>query len=340
MSEIRLDLLHDQYVLIAPERLHRPDFYKNGKEKITSSKTCPFCDGHESMTPPEIYALRDNEPNLSKWQTRVVPNLFKAVQIELEDHSKRQGLFESIPGFGAHEVLVDTPVHDKDIVDLDSDAIENWLRTIVHRIVDLRKDMRLIHLNVFKNYGVNSGATQEHPHTQLLALPVMPRIELNFLERNMEYYRQHGRGKLQDILENEKYSKEKRVVAEFGDFIAFCPFASSFPFEVMIAPRRNISNLDECNHDDIIDLSLIIQNVFEKLHRQLGEFDYNLYFRLAPLNINFENEDYMPYIHKNFRFNLRIIPRIYRLGGFELSTNMAINPVSPQECASLLNSKG
>ena len=335
MSNIRLDLLNDKYVLIAPERLHRPDFYKRTLADM-SKKNCPFCEGHEDMTPSEIYAARDNQPNTPGWKTRVVPNLYKAVQVELQSGSKMQGMFETIQGVGAHEVLIDSPNHDKDIVTLDASHIELWLKSMIQRIVDLKRDQRLIYLNIFKNYGENSGATQRHPHTQLMALPVMPKDELDFLKRNFDYYKKYGRGLVQDIVENEKISKESRVIEEIGDFIAYCPFASSFPFEVTIAPLKDISSLELCDSQELENLSFMVKTVFEKLHKQLGEFDYNLYFRLAPLNKNFENEEYLSHIQNNFRFTLHIVPRIYRLGGFELSTNMTINPVSPEECARLL----
>ena len=337
MSEIRRDRLHNQYVLIAPERLRRPDLLVTKKVNALQYR-CPFCEGNEQLTPPEIYAIRDNEPNTPGWKTRVVPNLYKAVQVELEDHSRRDGMFESIPGVGAHEVLIDSVCHECGIEGLDTHATENWLRSMIIRIKDLKHDKRLIHLSIFKNFGSTSGATQEHPHTQILALPVVPQNELRFLERNMQYYRRHGRGKVEDILENELACKE-RIVEEIGDFVAFCPYASSFPFEVMIAPKHNLSSLEECSRNDVTDLALLVRHVFQKLTHQLGNFDYNLFFRLAPLNANFENEPYMPYLHKNYRFTIRITPRIYRLGGFEISTGMAINPVSPEECAALLNSK-
>lgn len=338
MSEIRLDRIHNQYVLIAPERLHRPDLNEPKNCIDSLEHRCPFCEGNESLTPPEVYAMRENMPNTSGWKTRVVPNLYKAVQIELEDKSRRESMFESIPGVGAHEVLIDSPCHDCGLEEIDSQSIENWLRTMIVRIEDLKKDTRFIHLNIFKNFGYKAGASQEHPHTQILALPIMPQDELVFLERNMKYYHRHGRGIMEDILQNEM-SDKKRIVAEIGSFTAFCPYASSFPFEVMIVPKHNFMSLEQCSRDDISSLAVIIKDVFQKLTSQLGKFDYNLYFRLAPLNPNFENEGYMPYMEKNYRFTLRIIPRIYRLGGFELSTGMGINPVSPEECVSLFNSK-
>jgi len=338
MSEIRLDRIHNQYVLIAPERLHRPDLNQPKTNIDPLGHRCPFCEGNEALTPPEVYAMRDNTPNTTGWKTRVVPNLYKAVQIELEDKSRRESMFESIPGVGAHEVLIDSTCHDCGIEELDAQSIENWLRTMIVRIVDLKKDTRFIHLNIFKNFGYKAGSTQEHPHTQILALPIMPQDELVFLERNMKYYHRHGRGIMEDILQNE-ISDKKRIVSEIGNFVAFCPYASSFPFEVMIVPTQNFMSLEQCSREDVKSLSVIVKEVFQKLTKQLGEFDYNLYFRLAPLNSNFENESYMPYMHKNYRFTLRIIPRIYRLGGFELSTGMSINPVSPEECVSLFNSK-
>ena len=338
MSEIRVDLLHNKQTIIAPERLHRPDSYQHSSLAKATKETCPFCEGNESMTPSEIFAIRDNQPNSTKWKTRVVPNLYKAVQVELKNTSKRDGMFESFRGVGAHEVLIDSPNHDKDIVKLETDYISLWLNTMIKRVEDLRQDIRLIHLGIFKNYGRNSGATLEHPHTQLLALPLMPKSKLEFLKQNFNYHKKHGRSLLQDIVENEKNFKQ-RVIAENSDFLAYCPFASSFPFEVIIAPLTNISSLENCTQKEVENLSETIKKTFIKLYRQLGEFDYNLYFELPPINKNFENEAYFSTIKENFRFYIRIIPRIYRLGGFELSTDMEINPISPEKCSTLLNQK-
>lgn len=334
MSEIRLDRIHNQYVLIAPERLHRPNVSTNIK-KVSAKVTCPFCEGNEELTPQEVFAVRSNEANTPGWSTRVVPNLYKAVQVELDDISKRDGMFEYIPGVGAHEILIDSPCHECDIGELSTKALEDWLRSMIIRIDDLQKDQRLVHLSIFKNFGVNAGATQKHPHTQILALPVMPKNELNFLDRNMKYYTRHGRGIVEDILHNEVLADE-RIVYEIGGFIAFCPYASAYPFEVMIAPKENIPNLNKCSRKEVSDLGVMLKRLYERLYKQLGRFDYNLFFHMSPLNENFENEEYMSTLNKNYRFYIRITPRIYRLGGFEISTSMAINSVLPEECAKLL----
>jgi UDPglucose--hexose-1-phosphate uridylyltransferase len=334
MSEIRHDRLHDHYVLIAPERMRRPDTLSTKSSSI-SEHSCPFCEGHEKMTPPEIYAIRDNHANENGWHVRVIPNLYKVVQIELEDYSKIDGMFKSRPGLGAHEIVIDTPCHDCHLANLDSLQIGKWLSAVSMRIADLRHDKRLVHISVFKNHGENAGATQSHPHTQIIALPVEPHNTLRLMEKDFQYYRRHGRGKVEDILENER-NKELRMISQKGDFVAFCPFASSFPFEVMIAPTRALSTLDDLNRDDIAHLSELIKEVFMRLDAQLGDFNYNLSFNMAPLNSNFENEPYFPHLKKYYRMTIRIMQRIYRLVGFELSTGMLINPVEPEEAAKLL----
>ena len=334
MSEIRLDKLHNQYVIIAPERLHRPNL-REKSYKIKMHASCAFCNGHENLTPPEVFAIRDNGANAPYWKTRVIPNLFKAVQIELDNISKRDGMFESMAGLGAHEILIDTPCHDCDMDDLSNESIENWLRSLIIRIDDLSKDTRLVHMSIFKNSGQNAGATQNHPHTQILALPVMPSNEMDFLQRNFKYYQEHGRGLVQDIVYNEQRDNE-RIIHTHGSFVAYCPFASAFPFEVIISPTENIVSLHKCKRKEVSDLALIIKKVFDMLRVQLGKFDYNLSFHLPPINNNFENEPYMASLDKNFIFNIRITPRIYTLAGFEISTSMAINSVEPEECAKLL----
>lgn len=338
MSEIRLDRLHNQYVLIAPERLHRPDHLFVEKQ-TTPMDNCPFCEGNESMTPPEIFAMRNGAADMPGWRTRVVPNLYKAVQIEPDAGSRRQGMFESYDGVGAHEVVIDSPCHDCRKGVLSELQLKEWLQTIAIRVGDLRKDSRLIYMSIFKNHGEHAGATQPHPHTQIIALPVMPRDELVFLEKKLQYYRRHGRSKIEDILENEKQLGE-RIIESSGDFVAFCPYAGSFPFEVMIAPMRNLLYLDELNRDDFVHLARLLRRVFGRLDTQLGDFHFNIAFRMAPTNRNFENDPYFPYLRESFRFTIRIMPRIYRLGGFEVGTGMMINPVAPEEAARLLREAG
>ncbi len=334
MSDIRRDRLYDRYVLIAPERMRRPDKL-SAKSMVDDIDSCPFCEGHEHMTPAEIYAIRDGDIDAKGWSVRVIPNLYKALQVELDDYSQNDGMFESRRGVGAHEVVIDTTDHHGRFSAMSVSHINNWLSAISSRISDLRNDGRLIYASVFKNSGEGAGATQPHPHTQILALPIMPDNVLRMMEKNLQYYRRHGRGKVEDILANE-IRAGIRIVAQKGDFTAYCPFASSYPFEVIIAPRRALMSIDDLNRDDMAHLAQLISEVFKRLDSQLGNFDYNLAFNLSPLNSNFENEEYFSHLYKYNRMTIRIMPRIYRLGGFELSTGILINPVEPEEAAKLL----
>ncbi len=333
MSEIRFDRLHNKYVIIAPERQHRPNLPK--RERVQTPKKCPFCEGNEVLTPPEIFALRENAANTKGWHTRVVPNLYKAVQIETQTSSVREGFFESVSGFGAHEVIIDSPCHSCTMTELGSEGIEKWLRTMIVRINDLQKDKRLVSLQLFKNSGKAAGATQEHPHSQVIALPIVPMKQLEFLQRNAEYYHLHGRGIVEDVVYNEKMART-RVVAENDIFVAYAPYASFFAFEIIIAPTKVLSSLSQCSREELKTLSLLLEDVFAKLEVQLDIFDFNIAFYMAPLNENFENEAYMRDIEQNFTFYIRIMPRIYTLGGFELPTEMAMNSVAPEMAAKLL----
>jgi len=334
MSEIRYDKIHNQYVIIAVERLHRPNI-STTKTPKNSKKECPFCEGNESLTPPEIFAIRENEANKKGWKTRVIPNLYKALQIEEQNLSQRDGFFEYLKGFGAHEIIIDSPCHKKDFASFKKNEILNWLKTINVRISDLKNDKRLIEIVVFKNSGKNAGATQPHPHTQIIALPMMSKNSIDFLERNSKYYEIHGRGIIEDVAHNEKIAS-KRVIEQTDNFIAYCPYASSFSFEVIIAPLKVIPSTNRCSKEELIELSSILQSVFKMLKRQLDRFDYNITFHIAPLNEHFENEKYIKDIDKNFSFYIRIMPRIYMIAGFELSTHMSINSIEPEFCAKLL----
>lgn len=340
MSKIRYDFLHNEYVIIAPERLHRPNVsLLKKREKIETVAKCPFCKGNEALTGQEIFAIYKNPADKSSWQIRVIPNLYKAVQIETEFKMQREGFFESINGYGAHEIIIDTPCHNCTLADLEIEDIENWLKTIAFRKADLTKDKQMKYFIAFKNSGKRAGASQEHPHTQIIALPVVPKSKIDFLQRNSEYYRKFGHGILEDIIYNEKTEKV-RVVKELGNFIAFCPYASAFAFEVMIAPLQNFFDLNDCSNKDLSDLALLVSDTFKALYRELGDFDFNISFEFAPINSNFEEKAYMQDLRDNYRFYIRIIPRIFTLAGFEVATNMAINPIMPKECAQFLRGDG
>jgi len=335
MSEIRYDRLHDCHVLIAPERLHRPDDVAKTEKSHHRVAKCPFCEGNEALTPPEIFALREagsyaNEPG---WKTRVVPNLYKAVQIETP-HKHHFGLFEYHEGFGAHEVIIDTPEHRTSMMQWSEKEVVDWLTTLGMRVADLRRDRRIAYISLFKNEGAAAGATQPHSHSQLIGLPILPALQRDYFTRCAHHFRDHGTALIAAMIGHEREAR-KRIILEEGGFTAFCPYASAYPFEVMIASEHRPGRIDTLDKKDFEALAPLLLEVLAGLKRELGGFAFNLEIATPPLHTP-DGTDIPPLSDEMFRFSLRIQPRLYRRGGFELSTQMMINPVAPETAAKLL----
>ncbi len=336
MSEIRYDRLHDTHVIIAPERLHRPDCNFDLSTQKSEDPHCPFCEGRESMTPPEIFALRTpgSFANEEGWQTRVVPNLYKAVQIEVP-HRHHFGLFEYWEGFGAHEVIIDTPEHYTSMTQWSEANITAWLQTLRQRVSDLRGDHRLAYISLFKNEGVQAGSTQPHSHTQLIGLPFIPKSEREGYQRSYEHYIHHGHALLEAVLAHEEEDGE-RIVAQHGDFTAFCPYASAYPFEVIISSKKALGQIDTLSDASMASLAPLLLSVLKRLKQQMGCFDFNLAVSTPPLQEESVGNELLSCVNAANRFSIRIMPRIFKYGGFEQSTGVIINPVSPELAAKQL----
>ena len=330
MSEIRYDLIHNEYVIIAPERLHRPIELETPDIEIP--KNCPFCPGNEDLTTKEIFSIKIN----GKWVTRVVPNLYKAVAIENNFDFDTDGMNEKFGGFGAHEIIIDTPKHNANFSNLSEIEIFYYLKTIKERVIDLKKDKRIIHLNIFKNNGIKAGASQPHPHTQIIGLPIMSNFQRNLFKRSFDFYKIKGKSLYEEIFLFE--SKNKRKIYKSNEFLIYSPFASAFAFETIIL-SKNYSSIEFMDDKILKELSINIKLLFNALNLELGNFSFNMLFYLPPVNKNFENEEYFDEIENIFRFFIRITPRIYNIAGFELMSNSAVNPVVPEEVAKLLREK-
>lgn len=336
MSEIRYDSLHDTHVIIAPERLHRPDCHLEVREPIARDEHCPFCEGHEAMTPPEIFAIRKagSLVNEEGWQTRVVPNRYKAVQIEVP-HQHHFGLFEYWEGFGAHEVIIDSPKHYTSMTQWPVETFEMWLKTLRSRVADLRRDHRIEHIVLFKNEGKKAGSTQPHSHTQLIGLPIIPKEERDRYLRSFEYFKNNNKALQVSLIEHEE-EDSKRIIAQEGEFTAYCPYASSYPFEVIISSKNSLGQIDTISDENIEMVAPLLLRVLKKLEQQLGCFDYNLSLDTPPLQEGNLSHDLLSHVNETYRFGIRIMPRIYQYGGFEARTGMMINPVAPELAAKLL----
>ncbi len=327
MSEIRYSVLFDEYVIIAPERLHKP-VETEEKTELPDISKCPFCPGNEDKLQKEIFSIRKD----SRWLTKVIPNLYRAVQIETPFEGKREGMFESFGGFGAHEVIIDTPNHYTALSQMKEEEYFYWLQTVKERVSDLAKDKRLIMANVYKNHGIKAGASQTHPHSQIIALPLMSVHQKRMFERMYGYYKKHGRALMNDVITNEK------LLIDTGDFAVFNPYASYFAFETIIA-SKNLCDIRECGEKELLGLASLFYRTVKALSEEIGNFEGNFIFYLSMLNKNFENEEYFDEAAEFFRFFIRITPRIYPLAGFEVGTLSRINPLSPETAYKLLKEK-
>lgn len=329
MSEIRHDRLHDTHVIIAPERLHRPDFVVKIEESA-EMKVCPFCEGNEAMTPKEIFAIRPPESfaNSVGWKTRVVPNLYKAVAIEAPHLYHQTGVFEYWDGFGAHEVIIDTPRHTRSMAEWSHQEMVAWFKTLRQRVGDLRRDHRIVFMALFKNEGFDAGSTQSHCHTQLIGLPLVPKSQREVNRRSREYLYSNHKGLFESIV-NDEEEAEMRMIERVGEFSAFCPFASSYPFEVMIGSKNHSGQIDSLGDTEMEDLASLLSSVIQRLTTQLNPLSFNLSISSPPLG-----EDAKEF--EAYRLVIRIMPRLYRFGGFEVNTEMMINPVAPELAAKLL----
>lgn len=331
MSEIRYCKLTDTEVIISPERLHRPlQFNASCMEDLVEN--CPFEAGSETHTPGEIFSICDKEGN---WLTRVVPNLYNALDIHTEKSSTREGFFTKQNGFGAHEVIIETPHHDRRV---DAYTLKMWdayIKTIIHRINDLSGDIRLEYIQVFKNHGLKAGASLVHPHSQIIATGFIPRKMRSLMLRNLDYYKVHRRSLMIDIV-SEELREGKRIIFENETFVAFAPYASRHAFEIAIAPKKVINAITHLNVHQQSDLAHMVQNVYKSLYKILGEFDYNMIMHNLPPRRMESDEALFAHSEKSFTFYIEILPRLYGLAGYELATGLRINPVTPELAAEKL----
>lgn len=327
MSEFRYCKLTKEWTLFAPERLKRPNDLVNKKESSPGSlihESCPFDMGKEEFTPNEITRISQD----GKWKCRVVPNLYNALSIDVKNESSRDSFFEKQNGFGAHEVVIETPNHDKQIWDYDYNDLVNYFTILQERVINLKKDDRFKYLSVFKNQGENAGASLSHSHSQIIALPFLPKKKKEEIEYKKEYFQEHKRALLDDIVyEEQNYGKN--MISQNSEFILYCPYASQFAFEAKIVSLKKLSSLSEFTTSDISALCDIVNEFFKKFYSALGEVSFNMIINNAPY------EDYDEKTKDYYRFNIEIKPRIYKQAGFELNSEMAINVMLSESAAKI-----
>ena len=334
MSELRKDPIIGRWVIIATERGKRPTDFVSAKP-IGEPASCPFCEGNEYMTPPEIYAVRskDSLANTKGWSIRVVPNKFPALRVEGMVEREGMGMFDKMSGIGAHEIIIESPDHSTDMHNRRPERIMELLDTYQKRMLDLNRDFRLVYIIIFKNMGERAGASLTHSHSQIIATPIVPKRVREEINGSLEYYNYKMRCVFCDIIREEKRFGS-RVVYENASFISICPFASRFPFEMWLMPKRHMSGFTYTTQQELFELIDCLSVTMKRLALALGEPQYNWMLHTEPNNLVPRNP--WPDIGEHYHWHFEIIPKLTRVAGFEWGTGFYINPTAPEDAAEYL----
>ena len=327
MPELRKDPIIGRWVIISTDRAKRPTDFSREPVKLKGG-FCPFCSGNENKTPSEVLAYRSDGASRDSqgWTVRVVPNKFPALGIEGSLNRQAEGMFDKMNGIGAHEVIIETPEHDATLATLPEKRIEDVLWAFRDRILDLKKDRRFKYILIFKNHGPLAGATLEHGHAQLIALPIVPKHVLEELEGAKQYYIYKERCVYCDIVRQETESGV-RVVAENEGFLTLAPYAPRFPFETWIIPKRHESAFENSSSQVYEGLAKALKNLLMRADKVLDYPSYNLVIHTAPVQ-----EPAMEHYHWHVEF----MPRLTKIAGFEWGTGFYQNPTPPEEAAKYL----
>lgn len=323
IPELRKDPVVDRWVIIATERSKRPHANRTRTE-AGRDEPCPFCAGREADTPPEVLSYRDpsTPANTPGWRVRVVPNKYPALAVVGEVSVPTESAYVALSGVGAHEVIIESPKHCLSMAELAEGQIEDVFRAYRERLIVLQNDRRWKSIIIYKNEGSAAGATLEHVHSQLLALPIVPR-EIDQEWRALKaHYDATTKCLYCEIVDRER-SNGRRIVLESPAFIGFCPFASRFPFEIWLMPKEHSPMFDSVANDELPQLAFMLR---QSLQRLAGTVD-------APLNYVLHSAPLKEAKRDHYHWHLEILPRISKIAGFELASGYYINTMAPESAA-------
>lgn len=329
MPELRKDPIIGRWVIISKERGKRPIDFQTAKEtRTTRSEDCPFCYENEDKTPPEVLAFRKNGagPNTPGWSVRVVPNKFPALQIEGDLGRKGDGIYDFMNGVGAHEVVIETPDHEAKIARMSVDHVREFLVAVQSRITDLNRDPRFKYIQVFKNRGKEAGASLEHPHTQIIATPIIPKRIVEEMEGARLHHQMKERCIYCDIV-NQELEDGRRLVETGESFVSFAPFAPRFPFETWLLPREHHSSFEKLPPELFSDLAGVLGRTLARIDTAIQDPPYNLVLHTSPC----KNPDV-----EHYHMHFEIMPKLTLVAGFEWGSGFFINPTPPELAAEAL----
>ncbi|MBL8014373.1 MAG: galactose-1-phosphate uridylyltransferase [Candidatus Omnitrophica bacterium] len=328
MPELRREPIVGRWVVIKTDPELLPGDFEKEDHAPHRQATCPFCAGKENLTPPEIEAVRseDSKPNGSGWKVRAVPNKFPALKEEGAFEKTGIGMYDMTTGIGAHEIIIETPDHQAQLPDLSLEDLADVLDTYISRAKKLAKQKRFKYICLFKNFGESAGGSIEHAHSQVIALPMVPKFVVEELEGARNYFRYRGRCIFCDMIHQEHQDKE-RIIVENSDFLSFCPFAPRYAFETWIIPKKHASDFTTISSGEKKELAKMLKDILGRIRKVLSNPAYNFFLHVAP------NDYDSP---ESYHWHIEIIPKLTHSVGFEWGTGLYIVPTSPGAAARCL----
>ncbi|MBX7247016.1 MAG: DUF4921 family protein [Candidatus Sumerlaeaceae bacterium] len=333
MSTLRKDPLSHGWVIYTDEEYQKPE----APARVVNMPAggCLYCEKNESMTLPEVAAYRQGGlKNGPGWTVRAVPNAHAVLHIEGKTNRRGEGLYDMMNGIGAHEVIVETPDHSA-LLHLSSvEKIAEILHMLRDRMNDLMRDPRFRYMQIFRNYGDVAGAVHPHPHSQIIALPIVPRWVYEEINHAQEYWKIKERCVFCDILAQD--SDGPRMVYENEGFVALTPFASKFPFETWVYPKEHLNSYHLATDESLLVLADAVKSVLTLLATALEDPPYNLIIHSSPAQPEKRYNTPTAKLNDYYHWHIEIIPRATKVAGFEYGTGFYINSVLPEKAAEIL----
>lgn len=325
MPELRRDPVSGRWVIVSPERANRPLPHQPARE-------CPFCPGNESETPPEVFAIRSQKglPNDPNWRLRVIPNRYPALTPNAAPGATARGLFRKKAGVGLHEVIIESRAHKISLTELDEEEVALAMGVYRERMALHRKWEDLEYALLFKNVGVEAGASIEHTHSQIIGTPILPGV----IEQEARNIRRRWRERRECVfceMVRLEAADGRRMVLATDPFVAFCPYASRFPLEVWIVPTAHGPDFDLLADSLVGPLGFFLRDVLVRIEREMGAPRYNVLFHTAPFRRGGDD---------SFHWHIEVMPRLGQAAGFEWGSGLHVNPLTPEEAAARLRSDG
>lgn len=336
MSELRKDLLHGRWIEVLSVS-KSPSEYTLSLSKRPAEDSCILCEGRESETPKETSSIRslETKPDTPGWWVRAIPSFKPLFRVEGNLDRRAVGIYDRMNNIGANEILIESPKHNIKPEDIGLEQMAKVIKLYKDRIIDLSRDTRLRYILIFKNSLLDPWQESfSHPVSFLIATPIIPENIKDELDQAKQYYDFKERCIFCDIIREELKAGE-RVIFETQNFICFCPYASSFPFESWIIPKKHNCDFHAISGEEVKDIGFALMNILQRLKVVFGtEPPINYFLHTAPNRIPRRDQHHT--LGDDYHWHIEIVPRLGEKSGFEWGSGLFIQTTSPEKAAKYL----